>query len=85
MSRPVELELAVLGVELVLGQVDEAVILALLDEHLLAVARDLVGADLAEHGFLAVLQAEGAQRRLCCVAGSFFLVVAESSPTVLRR
>ena len=55
MSRPASLSL-ILDFDLVLRQVDDGVILVDFDEHLFAVVRDLITADLADHRFLAILQ-----------------------------
>ena len=53
--------LFVLGLDLVFGQIDHGVILVDLDQHLFAVARDLVAVDVAKHGLFAIFQAVGAE------------------------
>ncbi len=53
--------LLVLQLELVFRQVDDGVILVDLDQHLLAVGRDLVAVHLAEHGLFAIFQAVGTE------------------------
>ena len=53
--------LLVLCLDLVFGQIDDGVILVDLDQHLLAVARDLILIDIAKNGLFAIFQAVSAK------------------------
>ena len=59
-----QLEFVILGLELVLGQVDDRIIFVDLHQHLLAIEADLVAVDVAQNCLLAILQAVGAEMPL---------------------
>ena len=83
--EPGELQLVILGLELVLGEIDDGVILLDLDQHLLAVGGDLIGVDVTEDGLFPVFQAVDAEVPFAIAVVSIVVVPSWSSATVRRR
>src|SRR5438477_1507202 len=75
----------VLGLDLVLRQINDGVILFDLDQHLFAIGGDLVAIRITKDGFLPVLETVGAEVRLVILIGAvfvFILVVRDRAPQV---
>ena len=64
----------VLGLELILRQIDDGVLLLDLDQHLLAVSGDLVAIDIAKDRFFAVFQAINAKMLFAVAAVAVVLI-----------
>src|SRR4030095_5865228 len=72
-----DLVLVILGLDLILGDVDDGVVLFDLHQHLFSVERDLVIVDVADHGLLAVVEIVSAEVRFpVSVRVSLFVVLS---------